>query len=450
MKKQIQHYTLFIFILLSSILVSNSSYALVDDTTCTVTNSEDNTSSPSYGSLRRKVVQGFNRPSNRFCIDLIKFEAGRNYNIVLSDTLAFTYSDSTLTVDGAGTSVVIDAVAITREGKCAIQLDNGDSHWKNITLRVDAAHANLAFCGSGQGTHHNDGENGFHVEPVGDPNNQPPQNSCNSSDGPCCNNGQWRAEGDACEQEGVIDGHCNAQHQCVGEAPDCDSASVCCNDQGNFDPAATPCTDANGASGACDGSGTCVPTPTPPVPQCLAGSTCCDNTGHYQSSGTACTDVNGAAGACNGSGVCLGTSAPECVPGIGCCDSTGHWMAEGASCDDGNANTSNDQCSASHQCAGTPASTEGNNSNNNNNNNGNNPQNPSPQTETNSPACSGASYILITKAGGEVTKCGNPGGCSLAEGVLLYKGHYFMAFLSGLVFTILAIWRRKAKFNSNL
>src|SRR5881394_2470425 len=52
---------------------------VVDNTTCTVLNDSD--SADSFNSLRRKIEQGFNRPEQRSCTELVNFKEPSNGEI---------------------------------------------------------------------------------------------------------------------------------------------------------------------------------------------------------------------------------------------------------------------------------------------------------------------------------------------------------------------------------
>lgn len=482
MKKIIQYLSIFAIVFLFFTVAAKDSHALVDDTTCTVTNSQDDPSAPSFGSLRRKVDDGFNRPSNRFCMDLIKFEAGRSYNIELKDTLAFTYSDNTLTIDGAGTQgTVIDAVNITKAGKCAIRLENGDSHWKNITLKVDAAHVDLAFCGDGQGTHHNNGENGFHIQPVAtdNPTQQPPQNECNNSD-PCCENNHWKPAGEACTAPGVVDGHCNAQHQCTGTVtPPADgdsdgipNADDNCPQISNADQADGDNDDVGNACDNCpedanpnqadadhDGTGDACEVVIPPtnsdsdsIPD---ASDNCDSVANedqadmdHDGTGDACDndiDGDGAPNAQDHAPTNPNEDGDDLVDGVdNCPEQAGPYSNQGCplagppppqDSDGDGVNNDQDQCpnqTGASANQGCPVTNIG--------------EPEEDETQTSNSTCSGNVYTMNVRINGEIrqkTICSPGGGCSLGSDIVANKGHYFVALFSLGSFVLLGVRRIK-------
>ena len=109
----------------------------LDNTTCSVLTASD--SSDDFNSLRRKLEEGFNRDTQRFCTEKINFQAGKEFSIRLTKTLEIANANDLdcaagngkpavcgdgwgLVVDGTSSaSVTLDASDIP-EGTCALRL----------------------------------------------------------------------------------------------------------------------------------------------------------------------------------------------------------------------------------------------------------------------------------------------------------------------------------------
>lgn len=366
-----------IFTIASCMLFVTNSHAVVDDTTCTVSNSQDNSS---FGSLRRKLDQGYNRPSNRFCMNEINFSSGGNFEIKLGSTLNIVGSGALNITKKEAASVKIDGTELG-EDDCVLNLkdatdtQNSVLTLSNITLlakkRAKAVCGNLAA--------------GSTVTIIAE------DDQCNASHGQCCDaaNGRWKDAGTSCDDgsSSTVNDQCNSNHECSGTTQACTPGSTCCTAEGQWAAEGASCEDgnANTTNDVCSASHQCAGTAI--VPECTAGDECCDNTGHWSPAGTPCT-TGGEAGTCSAAHTCDMVTPPvcgnnivetgeqcddgnstagdgcnncqtevppatDCVADSECCDSTGHWVADGTSCDDGDANTNNDVCNA-HNCAGTP------------------------------------------------------------------------------------------------
>ncbi|MFO1462339.1 MAG: thrombospondin type 3 repeat-containing protein [bacterium] len=125
---------LFLGLLLGS---SRPLFASVDNTTCTVLSASD--SVDDFNSLRRKVVEGYNRGQNRMCTEWIRFAEGKDFTVALQDSLELR-SETDLdcpagadkpAVCGDGWGLILDGTAspaVTLDarglppGTCAIRL----------------------------------------------------------------------------------------------------------------------------------------------------------------------------------------------------------------------------------------------------------------------------------------------------------------------------------------
>jgi len=109
----------------------------LDNTTCSVLTASD--SSDDFNSLRRKLEEGFNRDTQRFCTEKINFQAGKEFSVRLAKTLEIANLNDLdcpagdgkpavcgdgwgLVVDGtSSSSVTLDASDIP-EGTCALRI----------------------------------------------------------------------------------------------------------------------------------------------------------------------------------------------------------------------------------------------------------------------------------------------------------------------------------------
>jgi len=131
--------------------VAQADDGVVDNTTCTVLNSDDTVDS--FNSLRRKVEEGWNRSGDqiRACTQLINFS--NVSSIVLKDPLSFSNQNAldceagpdkpqvcgdgwALVVDGSP-KVTLDVTGIDAN-TCAITLDGNRIKLKNITITATA------------------------------------------------------------------------------------------------------------------------------------------------------------------------------------------------------------------------------------------------------------------------------------------------------------------------
>ena len=333
-----------IFTIASCMLFVSNSHALVDDQTCTVTNSDDNASSASFGSLRRKLNQGFNRPSNRFCMSEINFTAGKVFEIQLTSTM-YIVGDGNLNITKKdATSVTIDGMGLG-DDDCVLNLKDDaqiqHSHLTLTNITIKAKKREKAICGTITGTV---------------PNIVAGDDQCHPGDACCTGNGRYADAGSSCDNNA---GTCNGKSITCTPKPvqACTPNSECCDGSGNWKPETTACTTKDAKDGTCDALHKCNITP---VKACTAANgPCCDTTTHtWKADGATCDDGNASTNndKCTAH-VCAGTPvAAACAAADGpCCDTTTYtWKADGATCDDGSASTHNDVCTA-HHCAGTPA-----------------------------------------------------------------------------------------------
>ncbi len=487
----------FAFVLLLGLC--QASWAVVDNRLCPVQNSNDDNS---LFSLRRNIEHGFNRTQNRACTEIIKFDVGQTFNITLHDTLKVTNSNDTdtdviagypfpddnynLLVDGQGANVTIDATEITGQNKCAIELSNSNSKWQGMTIRV--RDASKAFCDNGNNNHHVNGEDGLVILVVDAQGNTPPppQDQCNSSD-PCCSNGHWRSAGEACEQEGVEEGHCNAEHQCVGTAlPPADADNDTVVDSEDNCPQISNTNQADGdndhvgdvcdncpqtanpdqADADHDGTGDACEAATPNTnSDSDSHPDATDNCDDVANEDQADADHDGIGDACDndidGDGLANADDPNDNNPNIDgddlidgvddCPEEAGPATNHGCPSSSPNPNTDSDsdgvandadQCpnqagpAANHGCPST--NTDDPNSDDNN------------QTNTNN--CSGNSYAMTVTRNGETLQksvCGSGGGCSFGGMLLENKGHYFMALISLGLFIMLGFRRFNLQKDSN-
>lgn len=447
----------------------------------------------------RGSARGFNRTgAGRACTEKILFVGGHTYEIGLHDTIHFTNNNDTntdgdnfnLIVDGAGATVIIDATSIQDEdpNKCAIDLMNSESIWRNMTIRV--RNAEKAFCDHGNNNVHVNGQNGLIIQVVSNGNNNnPPQEECNDSD-PCCNNNHWRPAGEACTAPGVVDGHCNAQHLCIGTvtppqdsdndgdpdtADNCPQISNADQADGDNDGVGNVCDNCpevanpTQTDGDSDGTGDACEIATPPtnsdsdsIPDAS------DNCPHVANQNQADQDHDGTGDACDndrdGDGLPNAQDPNPNNPNVDgddlldgvddCPEEAGPSENQGCPLEtppppadsdgDGVANDQ-DQCpsqagvSSNHGCPVTnqeEAKEEDNNA----------------QPNTSNSTCSGNVYTMNVQINGETkqkTICSSGGGCSLGGALIANKGHYFMALLSLGLFVGLACQRRRLQKNSN-
>ncbi len=97
------------------LIAVSPAWAVVDNTTCSVLNSSDN--SESFNSLRRKVEDGFNRDEFRACTDVINFKppGGEKIHIKLTSPLHIN-NDGDLDCTAAGYAACNDGNALLVDG----------------------------------------------------------------------------------------------------------------------------------------------------------------------------------------------------------------------------------------------------------------------------------------------------------------------------------------------
>ncbi len=328
-----------IFSLVCLLAISPATHALVDNTLCTVTHDNDDSS---LGSLRRNLDQGYNRTQNRSCTEVITFGSG-TFNIKPSSTLGITnandveFTDANHPSDGANLTInkgqaIAVTIDATEEGfnaeDCVIDVKNPNVKIEGITIKAKSR--NKAICGT-----LNSGSNvticvGNDCRPIGA--------VCNPNSTCCDANGQYASAGSSCTDSNGASGTCGGSNTTCTPQPatECDPTtnSQCCDNTGHWKPESSPCDDgdASTATSTCNAQHECVGTSTPPQ-DCPPNSECCDNTGHYSPVGTPCT-TGGEAGACSAAHTCDMTNPPVC----------GNSAVEtGEQCDDGNT-TAGDGC----------------------------------------------------------------------------------------------------------
>ncbi|GEM_PF-3996127 len=316
----------------------NAAHA-VDNTSCSVTSSDD---SPTVGTLRRDLDQGYNRTTNRSCTEFIKFGAG-SFTIQPGSTFVVgavdasgnalnndgEFIDATHASDGANltitkdvaTSVTIDATAEAfNADNCVVDIKNPNVKILDITIKSKTRAK--ALCGSSLNA-------ASRVTIIAN------DDVCTVGSTCCDSNGQYQSAGSACTDGQNHSGTCSGSNTTCTPTPvtQCTPDTTCCDHAGNYAGANTACS-VNGQAGTCSGSNTtCTPTV---VTQCTPDTTCCDHTGNYLAASTACTDGSGAAGTCDGaSSTCTPTVVTQCVANSTCCDSSGNYAAAASVCTDG-------------------------------------------------------------------------------------------------------------------
>jgi thrombospondin type 3 repeat protein len=135
-----------------------------DNTTCSVLNGKDTPGDPSFNELRRKLEQGFNRPYQRLCTELINFH--NVSSITLNAPLKIDNPDDQdcskgpdkpavcgdgkgLIIDG-GSGVTIDVSKISAD-TCAIEINANRVELKNIhiTSTPEQESNNKVICDEG-------------------------------------------------------------------------------------------------------------------------------------------------------------------------------------------------------------------------------------------------------------------------------------------------------------
>lgn len=142
--------------------------AVTDDTTCTVKSENDNSD---FHTLRRKVVEGFNRPRQRACVELINFDNSLVSTIILNSPLSIEHAEDddctadhplcndnwAFILDGGGARVNIDVTGID-PGECALTVHTNKVLFKKINIEATEAQIQSGhyLCNEGTGNNFDD------------------------------------------------------------------------------------------------------------------------------------------------------------------------------------------------------------------------------------------------------------------------------------------------------
>lgn len=158
----------FVLILILAGSFSLQALAVTDDTTCTVKSESDNSD---FHTLRRKVVEGFNRPRQRACVELINFDNSLVSTIILNSPLALESAEDdnctadhplchdnwAFILDGGGARVNIDVTGID-PGECALTVHTNKVLFKKINIEATDAQIQSGnyLCDQGTGNNFDD------------------------------------------------------------------------------------------------------------------------------------------------------------------------------------------------------------------------------------------------------------------------------------------------------
>lgn len=227
----------FALLLLIVTLQGRTAMAQVNNTRCEVRNSSDDLGQ--FNSLRRKVVEGFNREETRACTDAIEF-TNQDFNIVLKKTLHLDNSEdgdcsneksnycfdewAFILAGDTAKKVVLDGTGLP-DNTCVLKI-TADKVWiRDVTIKVK--NREDAICDEGE-----DNQFDVEVEPEEDDDADDDkipddEDNCPEDANPEQDDMDEDGEGDACDDDQDGDGLDNDEEGCADpKDPDTDHDGI--------------------------------------------------------------------------------------------------------------------------------------------------------------------------------------------------------------------------------